>query len=111
MKKIKKDTPLWVLKTKAFILGALSEALPLRAVRRAYLQAFYAAWEVETSDREIAGCDPDDVYNGHSFEWSHRPLPPAVADRLLELHDARVEKERGPEWKFEDLLKQNLHLH
>ena len=111
MKKIKKDAPLWALKTKAFLLGTLSKVLPLHAVRRSYLRAFYMAWEVETGGLGAVSFDPDDVYNGHEFEWSHRPLPPVVADRLLELHDAQVERERSHGRNFKDLLERNLRHH
>lgn len=89
---IKQTMTLWVAKLKVRVLTICESALPIHSVKRANLQARCTVWELETGGFEaVTLVDDGDVYNGHPFEWSRKPIPPAVADKLMELHDAAAE--------------------
>ena len=98
-----------LMKTAVVLLGALSVVIPAQSLRSAYLRAFYTVWDAETGGLNAVDLAfESDVYNGHPFEWSQRPVPTLVADRLLADYDAAAERDLRPEWEFQNLLEQNL---
>lgn len=102
------------LKLAAFGLRIVAAVLPVARTKRAYLAAYYKAWDFEHPDffdclTAPKGLDPHDVFNGHPFGWSRRgQLPVEILDTEMD----RLANERlaahDNSWDFEEIVRSNL---